>query len=218
MQDLAREHVGREQPLEEVVVATVALRRARPSTPVTVDASSTARTVFVGMPNQSVVAPCARSKSADDSGPSARMRSSTSRPRPGSRRADGSLGGSTSRGTTGTRSSARTRVPCSAPRRSGAARRAARTRRGRTRPRACRTRSCVRPATASGSNRAEPSGRPRAPRRVLPRANAQERARAARRENDVRPRHSPSPSGRYRVLCRPAFTASASLRRSAGCR
>ena len=32
-------------------------------------ASSTARTVFVGMPNQSVVAPCARSKSSDDSGP-----------------------------------------------------------------------------------------------------------------------------------------------------
>ena len=40
-------------------------------------ASSTARTVFVGMPNQSVVAPCARSKSIDDNGPSARIRSST---------------------------------------------------------------------------------------------------------------------------------------------
>ena len=40
-------------------------------------ASSTARTVFVGTPNQSVVAPCARSKSAEDNGPSARIRSST---------------------------------------------------------------------------------------------------------------------------------------------
>ena len=40
-------------------------------------ASSTARTVFVGIPNQSVVAPPLRSKSSADSGPSARMRSST---------------------------------------------------------------------------------------------------------------------------------------------
>ena len=40
-------------------------------------ASSTARTVFVGTPNQSVVAPRSVSKSSDDSGPSARMRSST---------------------------------------------------------------------------------------------------------------------------------------------
>ena len=39
-------------------------------------ASSTARTVFVGTPNQSVVAPRSLSKSSDDSGPSARMRSS----------------------------------------------------------------------------------------------------------------------------------------------
>ena len=43
----------------------------------TVYASSTARTVFVGIPNQSVVAPRSRSKSSDDSGPSARIRSST---------------------------------------------------------------------------------------------------------------------------------------------
>ena len=40
-------------------------------------ASSTARTVFVGTPNQSVVAPRSRSKSSDDNGPSARIRSST---------------------------------------------------------------------------------------------------------------------------------------------
>ena len=40
-------------------------------------ASSTARTVFVGIPNQSVVAPRSRSKSSADSGPSARIRSST---------------------------------------------------------------------------------------------------------------------------------------------
>ena len=40
-------------------------------------ASSTARTVFVGTPNQSVVAPRSLSKSSDDNGPSARMRSST---------------------------------------------------------------------------------------------------------------------------------------------
>ncbi len=43
----------------------------------TVYASSTARTVFVGTPNQSVVAPRSFSKSSDDIGPSARMRSST---------------------------------------------------------------------------------------------------------------------------------------------
>ena len=40
-------------------------------------ASSTARTAFVGMPNQSVEAAVVRSKSSADSGPSARMRSST---------------------------------------------------------------------------------------------------------------------------------------------
>ena len=40
-------------------------------------ASSTARTVFVGIPNQSVVVPRSRSKSSDDSGPSARIFSST---------------------------------------------------------------------------------------------------------------------------------------------
>ena len=40
-------------------------------------ASSTARTVFVGIPNQSVVAPRSRSKSSADSGPSARILSST---------------------------------------------------------------------------------------------------------------------------------------------
>ena len=40
-------------------------------------ASSTARTVFVGIPNQSVVSPFARSKSSADSGPSTRIRSST---------------------------------------------------------------------------------------------------------------------------------------------
>ena len=43
----------------------------------TVYASSTARTVFVGAPNQSVVGPLSRSKSWDESGPSARIRSST---------------------------------------------------------------------------------------------------------------------------------------------
>ena len=40
-------------------------------------ASSSARTVFVGIPNQSVVFPRSESKSRDDSGPSARIRSST---------------------------------------------------------------------------------------------------------------------------------------------
>ena len=40
-------------------------------------ASSTARTTFVGAPNQSVNGPLRRSKSSDDSGPSARIRSST---------------------------------------------------------------------------------------------------------------------------------------------
>jgi len=49
----------------------------RPSTPVTAYASSTARTAFVGIPNQSVVGPRSRSKSSEDSGPSARIRSST---------------------------------------------------------------------------------------------------------------------------------------------
>jgi hypothetical protein len=44
---------------------------------VTAYASSTARTVFVGIPNQSVVAPWVRSKSSAESGPSARIRSST---------------------------------------------------------------------------------------------------------------------------------------------
>jgi len=44
---------------------------------VRVYASSSARTVFVGIPNQSVVLPRSRSKSCDDSGPSARIRSST---------------------------------------------------------------------------------------------------------------------------------------------
>ena len=43
----------------------------------TVYASSTARTAFSGSPNQFFVGPLCRSKSADDSGPSARMRSST---------------------------------------------------------------------------------------------------------------------------------------------
>src|SRR5437879_5454957 len=40
-------------------------------------ASSTARTALVGIPNQSVVGPRSRSKSSADSGPSARIRSST---------------------------------------------------------------------------------------------------------------------------------------------
>jgi hypothetical protein len=44
---------------------------------VRVYASSSARTVFVGIPNQSVVLQRSRSKSRDDSGPSARIRSST---------------------------------------------------------------------------------------------------------------------------------------------
>jgi hypothetical protein len=52
-------------------------RRASPITPLTAYASSTARTVFVGAPNQSVVAPRSLSKSSDDNGPSARTRSST---------------------------------------------------------------------------------------------------------------------------------------------
>ena len=43
----------------------------------TVYASSTARTAFSGIPNQSFVGPVARSKSSEDSGPSARIRSST---------------------------------------------------------------------------------------------------------------------------------------------
>ena len=43
----------------------------------TVYASSTERTAFSGTPNQSFVAPASRSKSSDDSGPSARIRSST---------------------------------------------------------------------------------------------------------------------------------------------
>ena len=43
----------------------------------TVHASSTERTAFSGIPNQFFVAPDSRSKSSDDSGPSARIRSST---------------------------------------------------------------------------------------------------------------------------------------------
>ena len=43
----------------------------------TVYASSTARTAFSGIPNQFFVGPLSRSKSAEDSGPSARMRSRT---------------------------------------------------------------------------------------------------------------------------------------------
>ena len=46
-------------------------------------ASSSARTVFVGTPNQSVVLPRSLSKSSDDSGPSARIRSSTRLPASG---------------------------------------------------------------------------------------------------------------------------------------
>ncbi len=46
-------------------------------------ASSSARTVLVGTPNQSVVLPRSRSKSSDDSGPSARIRSSTRSPASG---------------------------------------------------------------------------------------------------------------------------------------
>ena len=40
-------------------------------------ASSTERTAFSGIPNQFFVRPLSRSKSAEESGPSARMRSST---------------------------------------------------------------------------------------------------------------------------------------------
>ena len=40
-------------------------------------ASSTARTTFVGIPNQSTSVPRSRSKSSAESGPSARIRSST---------------------------------------------------------------------------------------------------------------------------------------------
>ena len=40
-------------------------------------ASSTARTTFVGAPNQSVTGPLVRSKSEEERGPSARIRSST---------------------------------------------------------------------------------------------------------------------------------------------
>ena len=46
-------------------------------------ASSSARTVLVGTPNQSVVLPRSLSKSSDDSGPSARIRSSTRLPASG---------------------------------------------------------------------------------------------------------------------------------------
>ncbi len=43
----------------------------------TVYASSTARTTFSGIPNQSFGAPCSGSKSSADSAPSARIRPST---------------------------------------------------------------------------------------------------------------------------------------------
>ena len=46
-------------------------------------ASSSARTVLVGIPNQSVVLPRSLSKSSDDSGPSALIRSSTRAPTSG---------------------------------------------------------------------------------------------------------------------------------------
>ena len=52
-------------------------RRASPITPATVYASSTERTAFSGIPNQSFVRPLSRSKSAEESGPSARSRSRT---------------------------------------------------------------------------------------------------------------------------------------------
>jgi hypothetical protein len=52
-------------------------RRARPTTPTTVYASSTARTAFSGIPNQSFVGPASRSKSREDNGPFARIPSST---------------------------------------------------------------------------------------------------------------------------------------------
>jgi hypothetical protein len=69
-QDLADAH--RNAP-ERVVPS----RRASPITPATVYASRTERTAFSGIPNQSLVLPLSRSKSAEESGPSARMRSST---------------------------------------------------------------------------------------------------------------------------------------------
>ena len=52
-------------------------RRVSPISPATVYASRTERTAFSGIPNQSFVRPSSRRKSAEESGPSARMRSST---------------------------------------------------------------------------------------------------------------------------------------------
>jgi hypothetical protein len=75
--DVFAQQLRREQSLEEVVVPTVATA-SREAEHARQGVRLEQRTHgFVGIPNQSVVLPRSRSKSRDDSGPSARIRSST---------------------------------------------------------------------------------------------------------------------------------------------
>ena len=188
--DVAREDVRRQQPLEQVVVAAVAV------------ASREAEHARHGVRLEHRAARCssAARTSRSSSRARARNRAPTAAPRRGcarararrprrSRRGRAPRSGSTCRGTTGTRPPGRRRGPCCTPRRSRGARRAGRTRRGRSRPRARagRGRGCDRRSRADRTGSSRDDGRPRARRPVLPRANARERARGARRESGVRP-------------------------------
>jgi hypothetical protein len=74
---LPREQLGREQPFEEVVVAEVAVTPREADRARDGERLEYARTAFSGSPNQFLVGPAERSKSSDDSGPSARIRAST---------------------------------------------------------------------------------------------------------------------------------------------
>ena len=74
---LLREQFGREQPFEQVVVPEVALGPGQPEhTGDGVGLKHGAHDVL-RHPDQSVVAPCAGSKSSADSAPAARIRCST---------------------------------------------------------------------------------------------------------------------------------------------
>ena len=168
-------------------------------------ASSTARTVFVGTPNQSVVAPRSLSKSSDDNGPSARMRSST-RPAASAfsaRMRDAFLLEVTrNHGSSSVETSESPLLYASKiSRRSykqlapgGVVLGHARMQHEVMAPTGNRERIELDRAPSPEDTRARRPG--------LPRANALARARVAPRGSDVRPQRRPSRRGRYRVAAR----------------
>ena len=188
--DLAREHVGGQQPLGEVVVAPVAVASCETENAIDGSTPRAPRGRCSSVRRTSRSSLHARSRSrAMTKGPRRGCARGRARLRRRSRRECGTRSCST-RETTEARRWRRARVPCCTPRRSRGAHRAGRTTRGRSRPRAraARGHGFDRQQRADRTGSSPGGGRPRARRLVLPRANAPARARGEPRGSDVRPR------------------------------